>query len=469
MEIASPAAGDSRRRRFRIAILAASVVAAIVGSTLLVMRASGEKTTTLGVAATLPVPGHPGAVVAGPDALWVALQKPSGDRALVRLDLATQAVAQTVDLGGEVSSLARVGDRLIASVRHVGSERGGQLAVLDWRSGRMLDRHLYEGQFDKIVVLGDEVWALDAQSATLLRLDPATLEPATVPLRLSRGRTPALASGDGYLWVTSADTGEVLRIDPATYAIKRVRVGGFPLGVVVTGGSVWFADQARGQVVRLDPRSLRPVGEPIRVGTKPSWLGVAAGSLFVTDQDDGTVTRIDVRSGKKVGLPIRFARAARNAPAALLAPAGRSVWVSSFASSTLTRINSTGGENVGGRISVRLTGNKHQQGDKVRNGGRVPDTGHFTASGAVTDEGEVVTYRTVKPPSGQPRLITLRHVASGRKGTITFVVKIQANLVPVRSTWTITSGTRAYKGLHGEGTESENGYTVSTLTGTVSR
>ena len=65
-------------------------------------------------------------------------------------------------------------------------------------------------------------------------------------------------------------------------------------------------------------------------------------------------------------------------------------------------------------------------------------------------------------------LITLRFVTAGKKGTITFVVKIDTNFGTSR--WTITSGTKAYKGLHGEGSESENAdYTVSTLTGTVSR
>ena len=40
--------------------------------------------------------------------------------------------------------------------------------------------------------------------------------------------------GAGYLWVTASDAGEVLRIDPATLAIRRVHVGGFPTGIVVT-------------------------------------------------------------------------------------------------------------------------------------------------------------------------------------------------------------------------------------------
>jgi hypothetical protein len=462
---ASPLAHDSGHRRFRIAVLTASVVAAVVGSMLLAMRDSGEKTTTLGVAATLPVAGHPGAVVASPDGLWVALsgdtRKPADERPLIRLDLATGAVRRTVYLGGKVSHLAHVEDRLIASVQH--ASRLGELAVLDWRSGAVLDRHWYDGPVDQVVLHGNELWALEGRPGRLLRLDWRTLAPNSAPLRLSLGRTPALASGGGYLWVTAGESGDVLRIDPATHAIRRVHVGGFPIGIVVTGGSVWFADHENGTVVRLDPRSLRPVGEPIRVGTKPSWLVVAAGSVFVADQDDGTVARIDAHSGKKLGLPIRVARPARDTPAPSVASAGQSVWVSSFGSNTLTRINSTASGDWGGKVTVRIAGmNKGQKGDRVTNGG-VAGTGHFTASGVISEQGKVVVYRTVKG-----HLITLRYVTAGKKGTITFVVKIDTNFGTSR--WTIASGTLAYKGLHGEGIESENAdYTVSTLTGTVSR
>ena len=99
----------------------------------------------------------------------------------------------------------------------------------------------------------------------------------------------------------------MLRIDPATRAIKRAPVSGFPVGIVVTNGSVWFADRSGGNVVRLDPGTLRPIGDPIQVGAKPSWLAVAGDSLFVPDKETGTIARIDVHSGRKVGPPIRIA------------------------------------------------------------------------------------------------------------------------------------------------------------------
>ncbi len=72
------------------------------------------------------------------------------------------------------------------------------------------------------------------------------------------------------------------------------------------------------------------------------------------------------------------------------------------------------------------------------------------------------------PSDADGTLITLRFVAKGKKGTITYVVKIDTNAGTSR--WTIASGTKAYKGLHGKGSETENAsYTVSTLKGTVSR
>ena len=448
-------------------MITASVAVAVIGSLLLVLRDSGDKTTTLGVTATLPVAGHPGAMVAGSDELWVARSgdapRRADDRPLLRLDPATGTVAQIVYLGGEVSPLAHIEDRLIASVRHPGSGLG-ELAVLEWRTGAVLDRHWYDGPVAAIVRHGNELWALEERPGTLLRLDPRTLVPVSTPLRLSSGRTLALASGGGFLWVTAADTGEVIRIDPATRAIRHVHVGGSPIGIAVTGEGVWFADHEGGKVVRLDPGSLRPLGQPIRVGTKPSWLVAAGGSLFVADQDDGTVARIDLHSGKKVGLPIRVARPARDAPAPSVASAGQSVWVSNFAANTLTRINSTAdGDTGGGDVTVRIAHmNEGHKGDSHKNGG-VAGTGDFTASGAISEQGKVVVYRTEKMP-----LITLRYVTVGKKGTITFVVKIDTNART--SQWKIVSATKAYEGLHGEGIESENAdFSVSTLTGTVSR
>jgi hypothetical protein len=128
--------------------------------------------------------------------------------------------------------------------------------------------------------------------------------------------------------------------------------------------------------------------------------------------------------------------------------------VAPMSSAALSRLN------AGGNVVVRMVNGNN--GSEPTNGG-VAGKGRFTARGAITDRGTVVTYRWVKGS-----LITLRSVAAGTKGTIIFVVKIDTSAGTAR--WTVASGTKAYKSLHGHGTEKENAdYTVSTLTGTVSR
>ena len=123
---------------------------------------------------------------------------------------------------------------------------------------------------------------------------------------------------------------------------------------------------------------------------------------------------------------------------------------------------------AGGKVRVRIAGANN--GQDVTNGG-VAGKGQFTATGAITEQGTDVAYRTVKGSLDTGNaVITLRHVAKGAKGTLTFLVKIVVHPATTTSRWTITSGTRAYKGLQGGGKEYENAdHTVTILAGTVSR
>ena len=117
---------------------------------------------------------------------------------------------------------------------------------------------------------------------------------------------------------------------------------------------------------------------------------------------------------------------------------------------------------AGGKVKVVIAGTNDKY--NVRDGS-LAGIGTFKASGAITDTGKALAYRKV---NSQGTLITLRYVTKGKKGTITYVVKIDTKAGTSR--WTIASGSGAYKGLHGKGSETENAtYTVSVLRGTVSR
>ena len=285
-------------------------------------------------------------MAAGRNALWLALtgtRTPVGDRPLLRLDLASGTIERKILVGGQASYLAHAGNRLFASVEHVGGRGSGpsQIVALDWQSGRVLARTQFPTLVGPLADDGTELWALQVTPAALLRLDPLTLAPKAAPLPLSRGRALGLAVGGGYVWATASDAGEILRIDPVTHEITPVRVGGFPVGITVAAGRIWFVDRDRAELGRLNPRTLQPVGKPIRVGGAPAWLAQAAHYLFVADSVRGTVSRIDVRSGRRPA-----AVSASPHPPGLrrylaVAPAGGSVWVSSFASSTLARVGTS--------------------------------------------------------------------------------------------------------------------------------
>jgi YVTN family beta-propeller protein len=113
------------------------------------------------------------------------------------------------------------------------------------------------------------------------------------------------------------------------------------VAVAFESGSVWIVDRDQREVDRLDPQTLRPVAKPIGVGGEPAGLASGGRYLFVGDVLGGTVTRIDVGSGKITGPPVRVAAPAKSGPGLALASAGDSVWASSFASSSLTRVSAT--------------------------------------------------------------------------------------------------------------------------------
>src|SRR4026207_1116495 len=117
----------------------------------------------------------------------------------------------------------------------------------------------------------------------------------------------------------------------------------------------------------------------------------------------------------------------------------------------------------GGKVKVVIAGTN----DRIPppTDGSLAGKGTFKASGAFTDTGVALGYRTVSADG-----ITLGFVTKGQEGTMPSEGKTGASACVVKSDttagtsrWRITSGTKAYAGLHGKGTESENAsYTVST-------
>lgn len=98
--------------------------------------------------------------------------------------------------------------------------------------------------------------------------------------------------------------------------------------------------------------------------------------------------------------------------------------------------------------------------------GGVSGTGHCTITGLLQDSGPTTDYRTQNGPT-----ILIRRVVTGAKGTITFVITLNT-VGPGGEKWTITSGTKTYTNLPGQGVQVVDDYmddpATFVLKGTVS-
>jgi DNA-binding SARP family transcriptional activator len=98
----------------------------------------------------------------------------------------------------------------------------------------------------------------------------------------TENRPPATVASDGRsIWAGDAMSQTVYRLDQSTGSIvERVR-GVEPAGLAVGFRSVWAAEPTRGNVVRIDPRSAR-IADRIRVPGDPTKIAVGAGGVWVT-------------------------------------------------------------------------------------------------------------------------------------------------------------------------------------------
>jgi streptogramin lyase len=126
-------------------------------------------------------------------------------------------------------------------------------------------------------------------------IDPATNEPTAI---IDVGRIPVgVALGEEALWVVT--TGErALRIEPRTSAATVEVPVGYPVAVAAGEGSIWVS--GRSQIWRIDPQ-IGVVAQTITVGRRLMGLCVTEGAVWAADNGAGTVITIDPGDGQIVG------------------------------------------------------------------------------------------------------------------------------------------------------------------------
>src|SRR6266702_323034 len=196
------------------------------------------------VAATIPVPGHPGTPAVGDGGVWVPLTL---EDHVVRIDPATNAVVATIAVPRGPSRLA------VAQTIPVGRQPAG------------------------ITVAAGAVWVSNTLDDTVLRIDPAT---GRVVKTISVRGPGELATSGTHVWVTS--TGGMSRIDPATdqATVFRQPANTCCGEIAATSQGIWIIN-GNGALLRLDPATSKVVATTVlALDPFPASIAVSGDSVW---------------------------------------------------------------------------------------------------------------------------------------------------------------------------------------------
>jgi YVTN family beta-propeller protein len=320
-------AHTSAHGRFRLAVVVASVVAAIVGSVLLVTHRSREKgSVRIGstLAPALPrggkviarirvgrgvrPPNRSGPMAVGEGAVW-AMSDP--EATLMRIDPAQNAVVAKIKVGLPEAAVA--GDGAV----WLSDPSENTVSRVDPATNTVTAIIHVGPQPQGIAVSPGAVWVANAGGPSVWRIDPATNR-VVARIRIGPKRaccaehTNVIASPRA-VWVALPNGNSIVHVDPATNSVvATARIGYPPCGFLAADETgVWSAGGCGGDVVaRIDSRKNTLTAKVAEV--YPEGLAVAFGSIWVAAPGSGNVDQIDPQSGRLVarlhivGLPVRL-------------------------------------------------------------------------------------------------------------------------------------------------------------------
>jgi hyaluronoglucosaminidase len=325
-----------------VSAMATIAVAAIVLAVVLSGGGSPGKSSHARLAPTnggapIEVGIDPVAVAAGAGAIWVV---DAARQTLIKVNPHTRAVVgEPRRVSGGPFAVAVGGGAVWVAAGN------GAVRAYDPRSVRPTGPTATVPGANGLAVGSGGVWVSSRRSGTVTRVDPRTHH-TDQPIRVGRG--PAdIAVGLGAVWVANADGGSVSRIDPHRgRADTPIAIGARQvLAVIVGDGGVWAAraggpDADRTQLVHIDPKTHKVVGDPIGVpGAVPLdlvagdgvWLTNSGGALPSTSPSRGGVTQVDPVTRKVTTPPLNVGKR----PSAIAVGEG-GLWVTSEDSGTLT-------------------------------------------------------------------------------------------------------------------------------------
>lgn len=228
----------------------------------------------------------------GAGAVWVADRSGS----LVEIDPAVNEVVARIPLPGSPTGIA-IGDGSVWV--SVASEAGGRVFRVDAESHEVVARISVGHGPGPVAVTEAGVWVVnssDGGSLSLIDLSTNTVIQTTQNLGANR----CLLEVDSTLWVC-ADASSLLRVDEVTGAqLARIEMDGEPTSVVAYRGAIWVslnhsgeAGAPPGDLIRVDPET--SAAEPVKVvvGEAPVAMATDGNVIWVASFSSGTIERIE--------------------------------------------------------------------------------------------------------------------------------------------------------------------------------
>jgi YVTN family beta-propeller protein len=303
-------------RRFRVAVVAASVAGAIAGSVLLATQRSGEQGTArkaglpaggkviaqIHVGHAVPPWRGGGPMAIGGRAVWAVS---NAEQTLSRIDPARNVVVAKVKLAAPEEIAAGDGGVWLTY------PSDDTVIRVDPETTKVAAKIRVGPNPEGIAVSPGAVWVANADGPSLSRIDPVTNRVvATIPL----GRAGPccaehmnVAAASRAVWVAVTNTNRIVRVDPRTNHVVETAATDFQqCGSLAFGkAAVWAAsgycggNQEGGLVARIDARTTTTTARVDEVF--PDGLAVAFGSVWVAVKGTGNVDRIDPRTARLVG------------------------------------------------------------------------------------------------------------------------------------------------------------------------
>lgn len=250
------------------------------------------------VSATIPVPGSSDyrSVAFGYGSVWVT---DTGTGMLTRIDPASNRVVASIRLGGAPTRIVAAGGQIWVARSHP-TAGGGDIVPVDPRTNRLgapIVVRASEPSPFALAAHGDIIYA--SWDGRLIGIDTRTRTIMTASVNVDPTMSDVIVADNNVLAVTSA--GRIVELDRID--LRVVQTGSFinKAQYIANGaGNVWVLSQpsstAPDQLWRLDPHTLKTIGNPIHVGETSVAITVENDSVWVANYTSGTLTRIDTQA-----------------------------------------------------------------------------------------------------------------------------------------------------------------------------